>query len=597
MTSEGPPAPAAEESVGERAYRELAEEHADRVYGIALLLVGDPPLALDLMRQGFQRTWDTIRRDLLVEDAAETLYRSTTREALRRVVRSRGDLRGFLPVTTADDNQITAFGITSGFPAQQQAAIYLAVWARLGYRLAGLASGVGEARARDLVFSARQEYREARGAPPDAGASCHEAAPLLSARADGEPVEMSAQLQEHLSSCPVCRQTSAIFDEFSARLAALRLPNPPEDPVDAALAVLRAGAERHRFPRILRLMAGPAILTVVLIGALFVLRGFGEPEIATGVGRTSDLLYARDANGAIVVLDSGSGRELGRLPNGVLAQNGQRVYGVSTACQEGGCSSTVQVTDTATMVGNPLGRLEGRLALLGVDEVRGRLYLTDDEGSRLLAFDSALGQVVQEIEQPDGLRAAFAAGDAVVSADGSTLFTLGSTEDAQAAAVVTNLLAGRVQSTISLPGAREEYAGQLHAGGRLFAYQLEQGTVHEIDPGSGRVTGNAQVDPSGGSRPAGGEDRYLAAPAQSALVYAVVPSGGIAIMQSGPIRLSNRLAADRQFRSVSASSDGSLLYTIESDGSYAVLQATSGQQLVRRANVNAVALLQANAGE
>src|SRR5438105_3915632 len=117
-----------EESPIEQAYRELVEEHADRLYGFAVLLVGEAAVAMEMVIQGFRRTWDALRRDQLVGDADETLYWTTTRAALRRLGRSR-DLRGLLPVTTADDRQITAFGITSGFAPQQQAAIYLAVWA------------------------------------------------------------------------------------------------------------------------------------------------------------------------------------------------------------------------------------------------------------------------------------------------------------------------------------------------------------------------------------------------------------------------------------------------------------------------------------
>src|SRR5205807_2822112 len=112
-------------------------------------------VAMEMVIQGFRRTWDALRRDQLVGDADETLYWTTPRAALRRLGRSR-DLRGLLPVTTADDRQITAFGITSGFAPQQQAAIYLAVWAGDGYRLARLASGVGVGRARDFALSARQ---------------------------------------------------------------------------------------------------------------------------------------------------------------------------------------------------------------------------------------------------------------------------------------------------------------------------------------------------------------------------------------------------------------------------------------------------------
>src|SRR5581483_396649 len=107
------------------------------------------------------------------------------RAALGRLRRQQAELRGLLPPTTAPDRQITAFGILSSLAPDQRAAVLLAVWLQVGYALPGLASGVGAARARDLSYAARQEYREARGGPPDLGPVCHEVAPLLSARADG----------------------------------------------------------------------------------------------------------------------------------------------------------------------------------------------------------------------------------------------------------------------------------------------------------------------------------------------------------------------------------------------------------------------------
>jgi len=591
-----------EESPAEAAFRELVEEHADRLYGFAVLLVGNPTIALQLMVHGFQRTWEGLRRGQLVGDADETLYWSTTREALRRISRSR-ELRGLLPATTADDRQITAFGITSGFAPQQQAAIYLAVWARVGYRLAGLASGVGEARARDLAFSARQEYREERGAPPDESSACHESAPLLSARADGEPSPPGAAADDHVSTCQICPQTAAAYEEFTSMLRGLRIPNAPESPPEAAFAVLRARPQERRtgLQRVLRLAAGPLLLTLVLIAALFVFRTCEEPTIATGVGRTSDLVYARDANAAIVVLDSGSGRELAKLPNGVLAANGQRVYSVSASCQDGvGCTSTIRMTETATMVSSAVGRLEGQLALLGVDEPRGRLYLSDAEGSRLIDFDSSLGQVAQSLTAPEAEPGAFAPRDAVIVPDGPTLFTLAPRSGGETAAVVTDLGAMRVVSSTPLPGPLEEYAGLLPDPGRarLFAYQLATGELHGVNLVAGRLAGSAQLDAGAEDRrPSGNESGTLARGPDGSVLYAIVPAGGIAVVRAAPLQLENRLATEKLYRSVAASTDGRLLYVVEQDGSYAVLQASTGQQLLRRANVGAVALLQANAGE
>jgi len=205
--------------------------------------------------------------------------------------------------------------------------------------------------------------------------------------------------------------------------------------------------------------------------------------------------------------------------------------------------------------------------------------------------------VVQTLDAPEGVTAAFSPRNAVLSSDGSTLFTLGTSADGQAAAVVTDAVGGRVARAIDLPGGPDEYAGQLPVGGKLLAYQLTEATIHEVDPSSGAVRGSAQLDPEGGATPAGNETGTLTTAVQGSVAYAVVPSGGIAKLQPDPIQATDRLAPDHHFRSVAASSDGSLLYTVESDGAYTVLQAPTGQQVLRRPNANATGLLQASAGE
>lgn len=600
-----------EESPGEAAYRELVEDHADRVYGIATLIISDPAVALQITIEAFERTWDAIRRDQLLGDPDETVYRAATRAALRRIVRSRGGLRGLLPSTTADDHQITAFGITSAFPPQQHAAIYLAVWAQLGYRLAGLASGVGESRARDLAFSARQEYLEARGVPAGDSALCREAAPLLSARADGETTAPNPRLDAHIASCRGCSETAASYDEFTTMLQSLRIPAAPENLVERALAVPRARPQDRGRRRFLRLLAGPAILTLVLIGGLFIFRGFADPSIGTGVGRTSDLLFALDANGAMLVLDSGSGRELGRLPSGVLSSNGQRVYSVSHVCRDGGCTSTLRMTDTGTASSSPLGRLDGQLHLLGVDEQRGRLYLTDSDGSRLTAFDSSLGQVVATMEAPAGLSGPFGPRGAALVPDGPTLFSI-ATSSGQAAALTIDLAGMQVVSATRLPESRDGYVAVLPVPNkdRLYAYQLSRSTVYEVDLAAERVTDSATLDPGSGSAPPSaevdGRGTMALAPDGSTL-YVVVPSGGIAVVRADPVQLLDRIAADKTYRAVAVSTDGTLLYMIGDDGSYTVLQSSAGQgppvratdvrEVLNRRNVGALAILQANAGE
>jgi len=121
--------------------------------------------------------------------------------------------------------------------------------------------------------------------------------------------------------------------------------------------------------------------------------------------------------------------------------------------------------------------------------------------------------------------------------------------------------------------------------------------LHGLDFRAGRLLGTAQLGSAGAPPAAPDPGKVLASGPDADTLYAVVPGGGIAVVRADPIQLLNRLSSEKQYRSVATSSDGRLLYVIEEGGTYVVLDAATGQELLRRPNFAAVALLQANAGE
>ncbi len=588
----------------EAIYRDLARDHAETAYELALLLVGDSAAAHQVLAEGFQRTWTTLSRGDLVADPPGTLYWSIIRGALRRLRRSK-ELRGHLPATTADDRQITAYGIVQRFTPQQQSAIFLAARAGLGYKLAGLASGVGESRARDLAFAARQEYREDRESAVGATALCHQAAPFLSARTDDAGAIAPGDVEAHTAACPVCSRTSALFAEFSDVLRAVRFPPSTQSPEQLALAQLeRRGARRPTGARrLLRVAAAPLIITLSLVVGLLVFRQFGEPEVQTGTGRTSDLLYARDStSGGTIVLDSGSGRVLARLPSGMVAPSGQRLYAAAATCQESGCTTALRVVDPATGLESAIGRANGSLALLGVDERLGRLHLADaaNGGAVLLGFDGAVGEVVERVVGPDGVRDPFAARHAVLSHDGATLLTLGTLADSgQAGLLVTDLARMQVRGPLRLPGPPRDYAPLLlrPTTERVLAYHLAGGTVYEIDSAAPTVVRSAQVGaPLALTTSDGDAPGAALALGPEGTIFALAGEGGVAALSADTLAVARRLSQDQTYTSMLASTDGRLLYLVDGTGGYVVLDAASGRKLGGR-NVGALVLVQVNAGE
>lgn len=583
-------------------YRALAEGHADRAYRLAMFIVGDPPIAEEVTGEAFRRTWGLMRDGKLVKEADETLYWYLIRLSAGRARRSR-DLRGHLPPTTADDRQITATGILSEIEPQQRAGVLMAAWGGLRYQTAGVATGLGERRVRDLTFAARQEYREARGGVPDVSAECGQVVMALSERADGAVQGSQVVLVEgHLATCSVCQQTAGLFDEFSSVLRDIRIPPPAAEPVQTVIGQMEAGPRRPTgMRRIFRVAAGPAVLVLVLILGLFVFRACEEPSIVTGVGRTPDLIYAADArNGETIVLDSGSGKELSRLPAGVLDRAGQRLYGATETCTGSACATRLTATETATMATSELGTIEGRYGVLAAPRAGEVIYLADQQsaGVRLAAFDVRLRRITNTVEPPAPVQGSFVQGLAALAPDGEILYSIGMLPGGDDVAVMrTHLSSMEVRGWVPVsPVVAQNPTFLPWPDGRgLSIFLVQSGAIYDLDFARG-VLRTANIVP-GAAPPSEGATGGHAAAFDGTRIYAIDGRGGIAVMDRERLEVTRRMAEDRRFRTIALSSDGKLLYALDADGNYAVLRADTGERLLRRGNVQAAGFLQVNAGE
>lgn len=590
------------------AYRALVYEEAQRLFQFAVLLVEDPRLAAEVVQRAFERTWTALRRRQLYMDIDEQVYWNVVREVAQRLARSK-QVRGYQPPTTGDDRHITAVGVLEGFAPEQRAAVYLAVRFGTGYQFAGAAAGIGESRARDVVYAARQEYREAREPVDVVAPECARMAPLLSARVEGQLREQErTNVEAHLGSCPVCTGTLRSYEDFSAALKELPLPRLEGEPVEQALAIPAGRPDRPRvgFRRFVAIANGPiALIALVAAGFFVYTRWFTPPPIETGVGRTSDLVYARAADGGgIMVLESGSGRELNRLPAGALAPSGYAIYAESAQCGPAECKTTLTRTDTATGETSPIASLDGHLHVIAVDR-RERAYLVDQTSGwdLLVAVNLREARVEGTARGPDELSESFGPRRPLLAPGGRTLFTLARPTSGVGVAVLTTDLAPlRVNRWITLTGLADLGVGMTLSadGNRLFVYFPADGTLQEVDAPGGRVLRSLglraeEQRPEGSFIPA--EGTLIAADNRGEYVYCVLPTGGVAVVSQDSLELVREVATERRYRAIGVSSDGGALYALGFDGSYRVFDPRTGAERVNRAQVRAEDILQVNVGE
>lgn len=590
------------------AYRELVYDEGARAFEFAVLLVEDPKLAADLLRRAFERTWTALRQRQLYMDIDEQLYWNIAREAAQRLARSE-EVRGFQPSTTGDDRHITAVGVLEALAPEQRAAVYLAARFGLSYQFAGAAAGIGETRARDVVYAARQEYREAWQPFEAQSSECARMAPLISGRVDEQLREQEREtLEPHLAGCSVCTATLAFYEDFNAALKGLRLPLPESDVVEAALAIPAGSPDRPRvgLRRLVAIANGPIALIALFVGGFFVyINWCTPPPVITGVGRTGDLVYARADSGAILVLESGSGRELSRLPAGTISPNGYAIYTESADCGIGGCKTTLNRTDTATGERSLVASLDGRLHVVAVDR-RERAYLADEDAgwNRLVALDLRTGGVEGTILAPPTITEAFGPRRSALAIGGQTMYTLGRPggDAGGIAVVVTDLERLQVDSWVSGEGLADIGVGIVPAsdGSRLFVYFPAEGMLQETDPFGERVLRSLSLR-AGEQRPEGtfvpSAGTLVAADGQGKLLYCVLPSGGVAVVTQDSLELVREMATERRYRAIGTSSDGNSLYALGFDGSYRVLDAQTGEQRANRGQLRAEDILQVNPGE
>ncbi len=161
---EGAQALAVQLAAGSRtALAALYDLYADRVYGLALWVLGDPEDAADATQDAFVRVWE--KRGLLARASDPTAYllRIARSVAVSRLRRRRGRTlplsEGLLePVLPAAEELVDAERLSrliARLPIAQRVTIYLHVFAGLSFREIGRATGVP-------TFTAASRYRLAR---------------------------------------------------------------------------------------------------------------------------------------------------------------------------------------------------------------------------------------------------------------------------------------------------------------------------------------------------------------------------------------------------------------------------------------------------
>jgi len=587
-----------EQPAANATYQGLVDDHTEPLYGLVMLLLGDAAIAEAIILEAYRFTWDELDRGMILGDQVETLYRAAIQRAIRRLSRS-AELRGILPATTADDRQVTAYGIVHQLIPEHRAAVLSVIWGGLDYRLVGVATGTGRDRTRDAVFSARQEYREAYGAGIDAPA-CRDIAPALSMRADGELTGDELERAEaHLASCGSCPATATAFDEFTTKIRALRVPGAPDQLRDRLLAIPRQTNRPTGWRRLLSLATGPALLVIALGVGLFALQQCTDPTIKTGAGRTSDVIYAsRDAQ-VVAILDAGSGRELGRLPLAIVGSAGREAYGTGPRCGPGDRGTTIRAVDAGTMEIRDIGCVDGAVTVLAADDRGGRVLLGDAQGNseQLLVFDVRQSRVTNTIAADPTMTGVYA-GRVTLSPDGTALFSTTAVAErggVRFAVAETDLETDRIVGIAEIPDACGPDAVLLPtARDEVYAYQVSCGRLHELHPRSGRPARRVDL---GESNPTAAGQALLAAAPNTDLLYALVPGGGIVIVDRIQFQEVRRLNPERQVTGIASSTDGAALYTTTQDGSYLVIDAGSGRTLLRRGNFGNNAIIQVNAGE
>ncbi len=595
-----PEGPAAEthQTPGEIAYTELVYQESGRLPGFIFFLVGDAAAAQQIALSAFRYVWDAFRRGDILGDAEDQLYRNATRAALQHIRKT--SARGHLPPTTAPDREIIATGVVSGFEPQQRAAILLAAWAGVGYRRAGVATGVGEGRARDLTFAARQEYRAAQSPPVAATPACAEVEPLLSARLDEEPKAADVQRMEaHVPGCETCKETAALYEQFDETLRGLKIPQFEEAVREAALAI-PTEKRRYRFGVLGRfggLASGPAGIVLLLVVLVFFFHDCGNAPIRTGAGRTSDVLFMR-APGALVVMDTGSGREIGRVPAGAITADGEHVYSTRAGCKGDAGATTLLQSDVGTIKSTELGCLQGRVTAVAADDAAGTVYVSGQEGLELQSIDLRALQARGRVAANEAR--AFDPDRTAVSPDRSALFSLvADSGSARGAAVLhTDLRALTVDGRVRFPSDRLEHVHLAAVtDSRVLAYDAVGSRVRDLDARTGTLLSAMDVPSQPVPEGTDGTAHVLAISTDASLIYIARPTAGIVVMTMSTGNIVRQINPNQRYLAIAVSTDGAMVYAIESGGTFVVLDSATGSSLLRRDNAGLMDIVQVVRGQ
>jgi hypothetical protein len=296
----------------------------------------------------------------------------------------------------------------------------------------------------------------------------------------------------------------------------------------------------------------------------------------------------------VVLVDTGSGREIGRTAKGVLTADGQRIYASSEGCRENSRRTAVLAIDALTLDAEELGCVDGRQEIVAVSPERNNLLISDGPQS-LAVYGVAERAVKGSIAMPAG---AVPLGPArAVSNENRYLFTAGTGTGEAVTVVRVDMTEVRIDGSTTLEAARGAVGlAPLLEGGRVLVYEAQAGRLYDVEPGGMGVI--RQLDMTGGGP--GGEGRLssaLAVDATGRSAFVALPGGGIAEVDLAGFEVRGILAAELHFSSVAVSSDGQLLYAAERAAGYAVVERETGKVALRREPLKLTGFLRVEAGQ
>jgi outer membrane protein assembly factor BamB len=340
-------------------------------------------------------------------------------------------------------------------------------------------------------------------------------------------------------------------------------------------------------------------MSIIVVAVAF--RDCGDPTIKTGAGRTSDVAVAR-ANASLVVLDTGTGREIGRVPVGVLTPNGERVYSTHAGCRGNAESTTLSRSEIATLKTEELGCIAGQVSAAAVDEAVNVVYVSDTAGQRLSGVDLQGLAVRSSVNAPPDQPALF--DPRWLVEDGASILAVGQVADGAASQSV-------IVRRVALPALDLSAGARFPAedltmirlvptsDGRVLAYDASTGRLRELDVARGQLL--SATDLPGHQGVAEGRGSVAAHPivlsSDERTLFAAVPEGGIVVLDIPGGQVIRRMNLEHHYLSIALGSGDGMIYAVESGNVYVVLDAASGKELIRRPNLPLSDILEVSRGQ